>query len=113
MTNREYNIRRNTAYKAHREVTEALEKFAKRSKNITYIRDDSYWGLCRIDLSVSKDGKVVREMMEYLKVLCSYYEPANFNEEYPSAWFRNYDDCAIDENEDGWDVQFEICVNYY
>lgn len=113
MTNKEYNNHRNTAHKAHHEVINALEKFAKRSKNITYISNNSFYGLCRIDLSVSKDGKVVREMMDYLKALCPYYEPADMSEKYPSAWFHNYDTNLIHDDDDDWNVQFEICVAYY
>ena len=103
-------MKRNSAYKAHREVELALEKFAKRSKHITYDRADSYYGWCRIDLIVSKDGKVVREMMEYLKNLCSYHDPADMDDKYPTDWFRNYDEWAEEEEDSEWEVQFEICV---
>ena len=110
MTNKEYNTKRNNARKAHREVKLALEKFAKRSKNITYISGNSYWGLCRIDISVSKDGKVVQEMMEYLKSICPFYDFSDTS----SAWFHNYDDTKIERpsDEDEWTVEYEICVSY-
>jgi hypothetical protein len=106
MINREYNINRRNANKAHKEVITTLEKFAKRSKNIAVVRKNSFWGLCRIDLSIHKDGKVAQEMMEYLKNLCSYCE-----KEKNTIWFHNYDTCAIVDAEDEWDVKFEICVS--
>ena len=110
MTNKEYNAKRNNAHKAHREVKEMLQKFAKRSKYITYKRAESYWGLCRIDISVSKDGKVVNEMMEYLKSICPFYDFSSTS----SAWFHNYDDTKIERpsDEDEWVVEYEICVSY-
>lgn len=110
MTEREYIARRNNAHKAHREVINALEKFAKRSKHIKVFRKATYWGHCRIDVILTKDGKVVQEMMEYLKSLCSYYEPADMNDKYPTDCFRNYDEWAEEEEDSEWEVQFEIIV---
>lgn len=113
MTDREYRIRRNNAHKAHREVIMTLEKFAKRSKHITFIRKNSFWGLCRIDLSVSKNGKVAQEMLDYLKSICPYYELADLSAQDPTAWFHNCDTTIIkQDSEDEWDVEFEICVSY-
>ena len=53
---------------------------------------------------------VVREMMEYLKSICPFYD---INES-SSAWFHNYNDTIIRyaDEEDEWEVQFEICVSY-
>ena len=110
MTNKEYNMKRNNAYKAHREVELALEKFAKRSKHITYCGADSYYGWCRIDVIVNKDGKVVREMMEYLKNICPFYDLSDTD----SAWFHNYNTNSMSRpsDEDEWVVEYEICVSY-
>ena len=106
MINREYYTNRRNADKAHKEVITTLEQFAKRSKNIAVIRKNSFWGLCRIDLAIYKDGKVAQEMMEYLKSLCSYCEQGK-----NTIWFHNYDTCEIANAEDEWEVKFEICVS--
>ena len=110
MMTKEYRIARDNAYKAHNEVILALRNFAKRSKYITYYGEDSFYGFCRIDVIVNKDSKVVREMMEYLKSICPFYD---INES-SSAWFHNYNDTIIRyaDEEDEWEVQFEICVSY-
>lgn len=110
MMTKEYRNARNNARKAQEEVKDNLQKFAKRSKHIIYDGADTFYGFCRIDVIVNKDGKVVREMMEYLKSICPFY---NINES-SSAWFHNYDDTIIRyaDEEDEWEVQFEICVSY-
>ena len=109
MMTKEYRIARDNAYKAHNEVILALRNFAKRSKYITYYGEDSFYGWCRIDVIVNKDGKVVREMMEYLKSICPFYDI----EDTDSSWFYNYDNTRFrDDEEDEWEVQFEICVSY-
>ena len=110
MMTKEYRIAHNNARKAQEEVKNNLQKFAKRSKHITYETANTFYGFCRIDIIVSKEGKVVREMMEYLKSICPFY----YFDESSSAWFRNYDDTIIRyaDEEDEWEVQFEICVSY-
>lgn len=109
MMTKEYKIARNNARKAQEEVKDNLQKFAKRSKYITYDGADTFYGFCRIDVIVNKDGKVVREMMEYLKSICPFYDI----EDTDSSWFYNYDNTRFrDDEEDEWEVQFEICVSY-
>lgn len=109
MMTKEYRIARDNAYKAHNEVILALRNFAKRSKYITYHGEDSFYGWCRIDVIVNKDGKVAREMMEYLKSICPFYDIEGTD----SSWFYNYDNTRFrDDEEDEWEVQFEICVSY-
>jgi hypothetical protein len=106
MTN-EYKAARNNARKAQNEVKEILKKFAKRSKYITYQRDDTFYGFCRIDVAVSNDGKVVREMMEYLKSICPFCDDSDED----TTWFHNYEENPLREDVDDWEVQFEICVS--
>ena len=109
MMTKEYRIARNNARKAQEEVKDNLQKFAKRSKNITYDGADTFYGFCRIDVIVNKDSKVVREMMEYLKSICPFYDINDTD----SSWFYSYDNTRFrDDEEDEWEVQFEICVSY-
>ena len=108
MTN-EYRTARNNAHKAQSEVKETLQKFAKRSKYITYQRANTFYGFCRIDVAVSNDGKVVQEMMEYLKSICPYCEDSDED----TTWFHNYEENPLREDVDDWEVQFEICVSHH
>ena len=109
MMTKEYRIARNNARKAQEEVKDNLQKFAKRSKNITYDGADTFYGFCRIDVIVNKDSKVVREMMEYLKSICPFYDINDTD----SSWFYSYDNTRFrDDEEDEWEVQFVICVSY-
>jgi hypothetical protein len=48
-------------------------------------------------------------MMEYLKSICPFYDINDTD----SSWFYNYDNTRFrDDEEDEWEVQFEICVSY-
>lgn len=92
-----------------RELYNAIEAFAKRSKAITIKR--TYWGCeyARIDVTVTKTtGKVYREMVEYLNSILPY----NYQDEgeWASAWWHSYNDTLIDPFVEGkWEAT--VCVS--
>ena len=89
-----------------REVIEAIRKFEKRSKFITLLRHDSYWGLCTGQINISKrEGKVINELIEYLNSLCGFVEKdAN------GFWFCTNNPYEINENKNDWDLEFEFSI---
>ena len=91
--------------KAQREFIEKIRGFEKRSKFITIKYINNLWGRCIMQINISKENKIVDEMIEYIKNLCSYIEE-NGN----SVWFSNYDRYAED-NPDEWALEYEICVH--
>jgi hypothetical protein len=102
--NKEYVAIRRKAYKAHTEVKNALQKFAKRSKYIEYDCGRSYWGWCSIHVTILKDGKVAKEMLDYIKSICPYTTDG--------STFRSYegDLGGGDDIFSDWEIKFDICV---
>lgn len=98
---KEYMLKRRNAKKAHYEVIETLRKFAKRSKFISVERTNEWWGLCRIDMRITGESKVVKEVKDYLCTFCSYYAKDEYGE-----WYKTAEDYA----EDDWAVDFEVYV---
>lgn len=90
-----------------RMVIENLRKFEKRSKLIKIVYSRAMWGHYKAQINISKENKVVLEMIDYLKTLCSFVE----EEKDGTLWLRNYDDLAIEENDKWWDLEFEFCVH--
>ena len=90
-----------------RAVIENLKKFEKRSKLIKIVYSRAMWGHYKAQINISKENKVVLEMINYLKTLCSFVEEENNG----TLWLRNYDDLAIEENDNWWDLEFEFCIH--
>lgn len=97
------NELRKLTEREHKKVIEALKGFEKRSKFIEFKRCNNIWGSLRIQITITKENKIVDEMIDYLKDICSHIE-----EEGMSVWFYNY----VDNNDfKDWDFQLEICVS--
>ena len=102
--NKEYVAIRRKAHKAHDEIKKTLQKFANRSKYIEYDRGRTYWGWCSIRVTVLKDCKVAKEMLDYIKSICPYTD----NE----STFRSYegDLGGGDDIFSDWEIKFDISV---
>jgi hypothetical protein len=89
--------------KTCKDIIATLEQFAKRSEHIT-IRH-KYCGLefCQVQMNVSKNTKVVKEMVEYLKSRLAYHEV-----EYGAEWFKTSENCEFEDG--GWCAS--VCVQY-
>lgn len=90
-----------------REVIEKIKSFEKRSKSISLVRQNNYWGLCTAQINISKMGKVAKELLEYLEGICSYVDAGE-----SGAWYHSYDICEISEDADDWELNFEFCIHY-
>jgi hypothetical protein len=92
-----------------REVRYTLEKYEKRSKNITITYKRTYGDMMRMDIEIKKENKVTDEMLAYLHTLCYFHEAVEYGDRYYSEWFRNYDDLATEEL---FYYGMEIVVNF-
>lgn len=84
-----------------------IETFEKRSKmiKIIYVRD--IFNRLSMQINVTKNGKVVEEMVNYVKGFCDYVE----TEENGSMWLCNYDDLT-DEDENYLKAEYNICIHF-
>ena len=109
---KEYRRQMKEIRKAHREVIDNIQKFAKRSKHIEFKESRSWYGHCRIDLCVTGESKVTRELYEYLTSFCHFNE---FDDVH-TDWFHNYDTCEVrdyDDEDDEFRIEYVICVSKY
>ena len=103
---REYARVRRAASRAHNEVMNKMQKFAKRSKNISYDHQSTCYGMCTIYVTVNKDSKVSAEMLEYVKSICPYTTDERY--------FTSYEDeLEVADTEFGdWEaIAFNIIIN--
>ncbi len=104
----EYRVKMNKVCKEGRAVVSKIEEFAKRSKHITLTHKYSFYEHFRLDVDVTGNSKVTVEMTDYIKSLCSFIEDDGDG----VVWFRNYDDCAIEEDEEKIELHLEFCVHF-
>lgn len=97
------NELRKLTERKHKKVIETLRGFEKRSKFIEIKRCNNIWGSLCIEVIITKENKIVDEMIDYLKNICGRIE-----EEGMSVWFYNYED---NNDFEDWDFQLEICVS--
>lgn len=98
---REERLRIREVKALQREFIDTIKKFEKRSKFIEICIVNTYWGLCAMQINIKKENKIVAEMVDYIKSFCDYQD---------DEWFYSYDDCAMEDDEDEWELKFEICV---
>ena len=104
---RETNRARRLVKREHNIILNTLEDFAKRSKFIEIHYKHSILETLFVQVDFTKENKIVREMVEYLKEFCDYVSL----EKNGSMWFRNFDDLVEEENEDLWEkAKFQICL---
>jgi hypothetical protein len=93
-----------------REFINQMEKFAKRSKHITFTYK-RYFEFYRMDVHVTKpSGKVYKEMMKYLTKVFEYHECIDPRGEYQSEWFRTYNifDIEVEDIDNLYDVEMSV-----
>ena len=82
-----------------------IEKFEKRSKAITVIHKFELCNRYYIQINITKQNKVVNEMIEYIKGLCdiTYTDPDG------TMWLKNYDD--LTDTEDYSQPEYDVCIH--
>lgn len=110
MTNYNRNLRH--AHAEYRKVVHELEKFAKRSKHITILRHNCFYGASRFDIKVTKEGKVVREMYDYLLTLAPEHHK-DTDKKYPTNWFNSVGYYESTEDEGECKNEWEFCVCHW
>lgn len=99
------------ARKAQRTVIKNLEQFAKRSKHIDIISNNTYWGRQYTTIRVLKDTKVAKELIAYLAEMCKYIS-IDTDETCPTDFYRTYDNMK-DDSDNIWEVEFDIAIRRY
>jgi hypothetical protein len=84
-----------------------IEKFEKRSKAITVIHKFEFYNRYYTQINITKQNKVVNEMIEYIKELCdiTYTDPDG------TMWLKNYDDLADVDTEDYSQPEYDVCIH--
>lgn len=90
-----------------RRFKKEIEAFEKRSKMIKILYSRDIFNRLSMQINIIKNGKVVEEMINYVKGFCNYVE----TEENGSMWLRNYDDLA-DEDTDYSKAEYNICIHF-
>ena len=83
-----------------------LEAYAKRSKYITIVHKYIGWHLCGVQVNVTKENKVVREMVQYIASVLPYKEEEDMTN--GAIWYKSH---AEEQEEDVWEAQ--CCVSHY
>lgn len=87
-----------------RKFAKEIESFEKRSKMIKIVHKAEICNSLSMQINVPKSGKVVDEMINYIKENCKVEEVGNH-----SIWFCNYED---NEEQNELKSEFNICVYF-
>lgn len=79
-----------------------IEDYAKRSKHITVVHKYIGWHLCGMQVNITKDTKVTREMVDYIASVLPYAEV----EDNGTVWYKSHEE---EPAEDVWEGQ--CCVS--
>ena len=84
-----------------------IEKFEKRSKAITVVHKFEIYNRYYTQINITKQNKVVNEMIEYIKGFCDVVEIDTDG----TVWLRNYDDLADEDTDDYSQVEYDVCIH--
>ena len=84
-----------------------IEKFEKRSKAITVIRTFETFNRYYTRINITKQNKVVNEMIEYIKGFCDIVDVDADG----TMWLKNYDDLADEDTDDYSQPEYDVCIH--